>query len=281
MNIKLFGKAILFSIISALASTPLQILNSIYVLGEEGPPDSSFLIPIGIISIIMKTLYAIAYILMGNKLPIKNPRLKAFSFIALIWISDYIPQVMGLIGADGPIAEVAFNFPILICDSLAYVIDGILLGFIIKDESYCKPIPCKKWALLKTSSISALMFPCFVIIFDQILGFLYEPLRCHEAIQVSDEKIIIFYIYFYGCFIVTGALLPLFYRLTEYNTGKGNSPIRFGMIFSLCLWAPVVAIMIAFGTEIISTFIFVVIFFICIMAVALINANLIKRFDNK
>jgi hypothetical protein len=276
MNGKYFLRAVIFAILSALIATPLQKLNSIFILKEQGPPDVSFLIPVGIIGFIMKTLFAIAYVLIGNKLPIKNSRIRAFSFIGLIWVSAYLPQVLGMAGADGPIAEVAFNISLLICDSLSFLIDGVLLGLLYKNLSYHTLLPCLKSALIKTMFISAIAFPVTTIIFDFLLGKIYPALYVSNAMQISNEKLTIFYVIFYSCFIITGASLPLFYRLTEYNAGKPTSALRFGVIYSICLWSPIVAIMIAFGTSVLSTLVYVVVFIICIVSVSIINGKLIE-----
>jgi hypothetical protein len=277
MNGKYFLRAVIFAILSALISTPLQVLNSVFILKEQGPPDVSFLIPVGIIGFIMKTLFAFAYVLMGNKLPIRNSQLRAFTFICLIWVSAYLPQVLGMAGADGPVAEVAFNIPILIFDSLSFIIDGILLGLLYKGLSYHPLLPCQKSALIKTMFISAIAFPVTTIIFDFLLGKIYPALYVFNAMQISNEKLTAFYAIFYACFIITGATLPLFYRLTEYNTSKPTSAMRFGIIYSICLWSPIVAIMIAFGTSVLPTLVYVVVFIICIITVSIINGKFIEK----
>lgn len=279
MNTRNFIKAFVFAVLSAILSTPLQILNSVFVLQEPAPPELTFLIPIAIIGVIMKTLYATAYVLMGQKLPIKSQRLRAFVFIVIIWISDYMPQVLGLIGADGPIAENAFSLPLVACDTLSYIIDGFLLGFLYRDFPYCEKKKCAKSALIKTMSISAIIFPLLVFVFEQILGFLYSPLYTFTAMKVSETKIVSFTISFYGFFIITGALLPMIYRYTEFNTKNNLSPFRFGAIYSICLWAPVVLIMVAFGTNILITFAYVIVFIICILVVAKMNDYLITKFS--
>lgn len=283
MNYKTFLKVILFTaitiFINSLISSPLhRILGNIFKSAQQ-PPKISFLISIGIISIIMKMLIAVSYILIGRKMPIKNTLLRGFVFMMMIWFSDYLPQVFGITGADGPAAKAAFDIPILICDSLSYFIDGVLLGLIFKDEVYHEARPCKNAALMKTSAVSAAIFPCTIIVFDQILGHVYSPFYCFNIMQVSESKITIFYIIFYGCFIITGALLPVFYRLTEYNEEKSSGSKRFGIIYSLCIWTPVVVVMIAFGTGILVTFLSVIVFFICILFTSVINGKLIEMFN--
>ena len=269
-------KAFIFALLSGILSTPLQILNSIYILREPEPPEITFLIPIAAIGLIMKTLYAVAYVLMGQKLPVRSQKLRAFTFILIIWISDYMPQVLGLIGVDGSIAENAFSLPLVACDTLSYIIDGFLLGFIYRDFPYYEKKKCINSAL-----ISAVIFPFSVFILGQTVGSLYSPLYIFNAMKVSDAKIVSFTISFYGCFIITGALLPIIYRYTEYNTKDRLSAFRFGVIYSICLWTPVVLIMAAFGANIWTVFAYIIIFIICILAVTEINDYLITKFSYK
>lgn len=277
MNIKNFAKAVAFAIISAILSTPLQILNSIYILQDSAPPEFAFLFKICIIGLMMKVLYATAYVLMGQKLPIKSQKTRAFVFILTIWCSDYMPQVLGLIGADGPIAEAAFSLPLIACDTLSYIIDGVLLGFLYKNFPYYKTEKCIKTNLIKTSVLSAIIFPVLVFAFEQVFGFLYSPLYIFNAMEASNRKIVSFTVSFYSCLIITGALLPIIYRYTEFNTRDSSSPFRFGAIYSICLWMPVVLIMVAFGTNILTTFVYIIIFIICILAVAKMNDYLLTK----
>lgn len=283
MNYKMFLKAALFSVLSAMVSSLMtshlhRFLNSIFISGG-GPPTTFFLVFVGILAIMMKILFAVAYVLMGQKLPIKNTYMRAFVFLMLIWTSDYLPQVLSITGADGPIAKAAVDIPIIICDSLSYFIDSILLGFIFRDVSYCTPRNCKRVSLIKTSIVSALVFPLTVTIFDQAFGHIYSPFYFYNVMQVSRSRISIFYIVFYGLFIVTGALLPTFYRFTEYNDEKTSRSKRFGTIYSLCLWTPMVLIMIAFGASISTTLLYAIIFIICILIVSLINGKLLVVFN--
>ena len=284
VNCKLFGKAILFSILATVAASlitsPLRkLLNSIFLSEQGGPPSVSFLITVGTISLIMRLLFAIAYILMGQKLPIKNTYLKSIVFCVLFLASDYLPQIIGITGGDGPIVKAAVDIPIIICDVIGFMVGGALLGFLFKETGYHSAKACKKFSLLKTAAISAVLFPCMVIIFDQILGHIYSPLYCYNVMMVSQGRILAFNLIFYSCFIVTGALLPVFYRFTEYNDSGMHGSIRFGVIYALCLWTPVVVIMVAFGTSIILTIFYSVIFVFCIILMSAVNGKLLRSFN--
>lgn len=284
MNYKQFIKAILFGIIStaimSLISSPMhRLMNSIFLSEQGGPPTASFLITVGSISFVMKILFAIAYILMGQKLPIKNVYLKPIVFCVLFLASDYLPQIIGITGGDGPIIKAAVDISIIICDSIGFMIGAVLLGLMFRETKYHAAKPCRKFSLLKTAAISAVLFPCIVIAFDQILGHVYSPLYCYKVMQVSNSRIFIFDLVFYACFIVTGALLPVFYRFTEYNDTKLHGSARFGVIYSLCLWTPIVVIMVAFGTDVIITIFYSVIFIFGIILMSLINGKLLEFYN--
>lgn len=285
MKYKSFLKIILFTALSLLISALLtsqlrELLSGIF--GEKGArPTIYFFIQIGIIQIIMKALFAVAYILMGQKIPIKNTYLRAFVFVLMFLSSDYFPQILGIAGADGPISEAGLNIPIIISDSFGFLLDGILLGLIFKSTTYSSSKCCTRIALIKTSVISAVIFPSIVAAFDQIVGHIYSPLYCYNIMQVSKNREMMFDIIFYGCFIATGALLPIFYRITEYNSEKSSSERRFGLIYSVCIWTPVVSIMVAFGTNILSTFLYIIVFIIFIVGVSIMNGKLLKLFNSE
>lgn len=46
-------------------------------------------------------------------------------------------------------------------------------------------------------------------------------------------------------------------HLTEYYDSKMHGSIRFGAIYALCIWTPVVVIMVAFGTNVIFIFLII------------------------
>lgn len=285
VNCKLFSKAVLFCILataaSAIITSPLRkLLNSIFLSEQSGPPSVSFLITVGTISLIMKLLFAVAYILVGQKLPIKNTYLRPIVFCVLFLASDYLPQIIGITGGDGPIIKAAVNIPIIICDLIGFMVGGILLGLLFRETDFPAVKDCKKFSLLKTAAISAVLFPCMVIVLDQILGHIYSPLYCYNIMKVSQSRITTFDLIFYSCFIVTGALLPVFYRFTEYNDSKTNRSLRFGAIYALCLWTPVVVIMVAFGADVIITIFYAVIFIIFIMLLSVVNGKLLRAFNN-
>ena len=273
LNIKTILKIITFAVVSELISTPLQIFNSIFVLHERNRPETAFLISIAIIGTIMKILFAVAFINIGKFLPIKNSILKGLSFIGLVWISAYFPQIMGLVGGDGPIIEKAFSISIFLCDTIVYIINGIILGILFKSKYYSLK-KCNNISLVKTIITNAILFPVLTFLTEQLLGKINNSFFIIKSLQVAKAKS--FILSFYGFLIITGIMLPIFYRLTNYNEVE-NKAFKFGLFFSICLWSPIVAIMIAFGTNIKITCLYVITFFIIIMLITRVNVKMLNN----
>lgn len=127
----------------------------------------------------------------------------------------------------------------------------------------------------KAIAISAVVFPVFIIIADQFMSVVLPIFTSSYVIGVSEQAKGAFLINFYSWFIMTGAFISVFYRLTEYND-YGNY-IRFALKYGLFLWTPVVMIMVVFGTELIPTTIYALIFLVCIAFVSWINDKIMSK----
>lgn len=265
-----------FMILASLITTAIMIFKSAVLQGEHGKPDfvgSSLMV----ITSIEKFLIAVSYLIIGKKMPIKNNILRAWCFCLLIWASNYLPQVMGLAGADGAIAARAFSPSIVICDSIAYFISGIILGILIKENQIYEIRPCKYKTILKSCFISATFFPLLVIIMDHLLVLINPQFGSKIAMGVSDNNAFIFYIIFYSCFIVTGFLLPILYRMTEYNVEDNRHlNVKFELVYGFLLWTPVVMIMVAFGTSLLPT----IVYDLAFMIIIFIDTYVIKKVLN-
>lgn len=277
-NYKKISAVMLKCIVFALLSCAVTILShayySAFIEGVHGKPefvrDNIFIYSLG-----ERLLFAIGYIVLGNKIPIKNSFLRGFTYIMLIWSSNFMPQLMGLAGADGAIAEIAFSVSTVICDSITYVVSGIILGILFKNVPEANKRSCQKASYIKTIAASAITFPLLIIAVDQLINKIYTPFSSVGAIGVSHESQLTFYLYFYSWFIISGALIAVFYRLTEYNEENHLSWFRFAMKYSILIWSPVVLIMIVFGTEIIPTFFYAAVFIFCITVISWINSKLL------
>ena len=268
-------RIILFTAMSGISGQLIHVANSI-IEGVHGKPDF-VTVPFTVYCIVNKVLFAIGYLIIGYKIPIKNKLLRAVVYIMLIWLSDFMPQVLGLTGGDGKIVENALSVSIFIMDSLSYIIDGIFLGLIFRSfpDTFAKP--CRRTVLISTCAASAVIFPITVILVEQLFGALYPACRSYIALGISEDKKMQFLIIFYSFFIVTGAVLPLFYRLTEYNSSSKKGWFKFYLVYTLCMWLPIVYIMVFFGTKIIPTLVYAVIFIIALFIITFINSRLLNR----
>ena len=269
------AKCIIFTIAFSAANSLIHAFNSAFIEGVHGKP--SFVSDnLMIFSIVTHLLFAIGYLVLGNQLPIANPTLRGFAYIMLIWISNYLPQVMGLAGADGEIASVAFSTSIVICDSIGYLFGGLLLGLLFRKLPKREKKACSPSSYLKTILLSGIVFPILVIILDQTMTLLHRPFSAIGAVGVSDGQRGLFYLIFYGCFIVSGIFIAVFYRMTEYNRASSYGWLIFGLKYDLLLWTPIVLIMIIFDTEVLPTVMYSLLFLICILGVSWMNGKLLK-----
>lgn len=277
-NFKVILQCILFALLSCACSSLVHAFNSAFIEGVHGKPEfvtnSIFMY-----SFYEKLSYAIVYVCIGRFIPIKNKVLRGFTYIMLIWASDFMPQLFGLAFADGPIAEAAFSASIAVCDSLVFLITGLLFGILVNVPSEVEYKKCSKSSILKTSLISMVSFPLLVIAGDMILKSIDESFGSRGAIGVSQQQAIPFYLCFYGCFLITGILLPIFYRITLYNTEKAKSAFWFGLYYSIGIWTPVVLIMIVFGTELIPTLVYTILFIAVLLVVTTLNGILLNHFE--
>lgn len=267
-------KSIIFAVIGGALVAFVHMICGRYVLHIHGKPEflSNSLI---VFSAFDKFLVAVTYYILGRKIPIKNSILRGLAFVAFNWISNFLPQFMGLAFADGPVAEVAFRFSDLVCDSIVYVILGVVLGVLYKNDSYTEKRECNKKVFAKTVATSAVLFPVLVIIFDQTMRFIKPEFSSLYAIGVSESLMTQFYINFYSWFILSGAAIAVFYRMSEFNDSK--SGMKFGLMYSLLLWTPVVMIMVVFGMELLATSVYACVFIMIIMFVCWMDSRLIEK----
>lgn len=267
-------KSIFFAICAGILTILTHMLSDIFIFHSHGKPEvaSTALI---IYTSFDKVLMAIAYYVLGRKIPVKNAVLRSLSFVALNWVSNYLPQIMGLALADGVIAEKAFSMSILACDTIVYLLLGIILGMIFREVPENTLRSCDKKSYGKTIAISAIAFPVFVIIADQLMRLIYPSFSSSYVIQVSEQARIPFLINFYCCFFLTGAFIAVFYRLTEYNAY--GSWLQFGLKYSLLLWTPVVMIMVMFGTAFLPTLVYALLFIGIIMVISWINEKILSK----
>lgn len=269
-------KCIIFAICSGVLTMLVHMICSRYILHVHGKP-AFFSNQLIIYSAFEKFLVAIVYVILGYKLPVKRPVLRAVIYMGIIWASNFLPQIMGLAFADGPIAQQVFVISDIICDSLVYLLAGIVLGMLFGKLSVLSICPVKKGSFYKTVIMSSIVFPILVMVVDQMIEAVYPAFSSRTAMQVSLQMRIPFYINFYCWFILSGVLISVFYRFTEYNENGSGSWFKFALIYGLLIWTPVVMIMILFGTELVTTTVYALLFLLHIIFLVWINSRLLEH----
>lgn len=263
-------KCLFFAVISAIISTPLQLFNSIIIEGIAGPP-SFVTIPFLVYAISMKFFFAIGYILIGYKLPIKRTRLRAFLYMMLILSSSYLPNILAMAGGDGKIIESSLSVNIVILDCISYTLDGLILGLLMKNymqnnDSYKSALPNRK--LIACCLTNGILFLSLLFVFDLICGAINSSWYLYAIMEVSEMFRIRFYIVFYIFMFIAGVLQPIWIRFTLYPDTAFKATVIWVLVYSIFVWNPVVLIMVFFGTAITETLcyagIFIFIFLVCV-----------------
>ena len=267
-------KSIIFAVVGGALVSLIHMICGRYVLHIHGKPEflSDSLI---VFSAFDNFLVAVTFYILGRKIPIKNSILRGLVFVAFNWISNFLPQFMGLAFADGPVAEQAFRISDLVCDTIAWSILGIILGLLYKNEPCINKRKCNKVAYRKTIVLSMITFPILMVVIDQLMKVINPAFSSLYAIKASESVEIPFYINFYSWFLMSGAFIAVFYRMTEFN--DSGSWIKFALKYSLLLWTPVVMIMVIFGTELLATSVYACLFIIGIMFVCWMDSRLIEK----
>ncbi|MDO4512816.1 MAG: hypothetical protein Q4B72_02145 [Lachnospiraceae bacterium] len=265
-------KSVLFALCAGAVTTFSHILTDIFIIHRNSKPEglSEWMT---YYSIFDRMLTAVAYYVLGRKIPVRNFMLRGLAFAGLNYISNYIPQIMGLAFADGAIAQSAFSTSILISDTIAFTLQGIVLGLVFHKVPEAEKRPCEKGRYAKAIGASALAFPILVFLADQLIRMIYPAFSSSYVMQVSDGARTAFFINFYSWFIVAGAFIAVFYRLTQYNAN--GSFLAFGLQYGLFLWTPVVMIMVLFGTAFVPTAFFAAIFLLILLVLSWMNERIL------
>lgn len=274
INKAIIIKCVLFAVISVIVSTPLQLFNSIVIEGQTAKPDF-VTIPFILYGISMKIFYAFGYILLGIKIPIKNARLRAQMYYLLVWGSSYMPNILAMVGGDGKIIKASFSVSIVIFDSLSYIIDGFILGLLMKkyNNDWSNNIISKR-KLILSCIINGFIFTILTLIFDVIIGWLNSSWYVYKILGVSEAYKVKFYIIFLVFMFIAGMFQPIWYRYTQYPNVTKKDSVIWAVLFSVLIWNPVVLIMIFFGTAIVETISYAIIFLITIVLCTLLYSKL-------
>ena len=108
--VKVAIKSVLFALCAGILTTLIHMLSDMYIFHSHGKPETATIALI-VYTSFDKALIAVGYYVLGRKIPVKNAILRSMIYVGLNWMSNYLPQIMGLAFADGVIAEKAFSRP--------------------------------------------------------------------------------------------------------------------------------------------------------------------------
>ena len=262
----------LFVILSSAASTPLRIFVEAVIEGREEAPE---FITVGflIYAVAAKLVVGFGYIILGYKLPVKNTALRGFTYIMLIFFSSYLPNILGMIGGDGAIIEDSLSAGIVVVDALSYLLDGLILGLLMKRYDVPNPdtpVSTTKKQLLVACAINGFLFAVLNCITDLIFGVINDSWRLCSILKVSPEREASFYIVFTVFMFVAGLLLPLWNRYCLPADAYPSDTILFALKTAVIVWLPNVLIMAFFGTPVLLTLLYGTAYTIMLILCALV-----------
>ena len=273
-NIGVIPRLLLFAVLSAAASTPLQLFNSIFIEKLEGPP-SFVSVPFLVYAVSMKIVFGLGYVLFGHKLPIRNNILRAFSYIMLIFFSSYLPNILAMAGGDGEIIGASFSVNIVMIDTISYLMDGLILGLLMK--KYAKEKPAETHQISNsifaiTCIVNGIVFGLLNIIIDIIAGLIDSSWRLCSILKVTSGREVFFNIVFFAFMFLAGLIQPVWFRycMPESKSKTG----LFGIEWAAITWLPCVLIMIFFGTDVVKTLTYGAVYVLMIVLCVLLYSRL-------
>ena len=93
------------------------------------------------------------------------------------------------------------------------------------------------------------MFPILMLVVTQGIGYLFPGQNIATVLHIVPEYLWSFYCSFYLFFVMTGALVPFFYYLSDFNTDVNHRERAFALKYACFIWIPVVFAMLAFGVD--------------------------------
>lgn len=260
--------------VKALASG-LRVLESI-AEGQKGAP--SFVTPgFTIYGTIIEVVFIGAFFWLGRYIPVKNKIVRGLIFTLLFWSSDYMPQILGMAGGESTIlSSDSMSFSTILVDSVGYFMKAIVLGYFLVPREPVMKRPCIKKTFVKACIVSMFLFPALLLCFELIAGRIWNEMYCIHSFGIVENSWTNFYIIFYLFQSVSGLMIPIFYRFSEYNR-KDHSWVRFAAVYGIMLWLPVVLIVIFFGVNPIVTCIWGVMMVFVIFVDSFVFAKLIRE----
>ena len=272
-------RLILFVLLPNLVTTPLRIFVEAVIEGKEGAPDF-VTVPFIIYGICAEFVVGLGYVIIGYKLPIKNTILRGFTYIMLILISSYLPNILAMLGGDGQIIEESLTPGIIAVDIISYSLKGLVLGLLMKNYDVKNKDEVQKLTnpiFFIYSVLNGILFAILNILTDIFAGAINKSWRLCSILGVSTRSEASFYIVFTLFMFIAGALLPLWNRYCLPKDSSISTSIIFSLEVSLFVWLPNVLIMAFFGTPFLITMGYGVTYIFMIMICILVYHTLTKQ----
>ena len=191
----------------------------------------------------------------------------------LIFFSSYLPNILGMIGGDGAIIEDSLSAGIVVVDALSYLLDGLILGLLMKRYDVPNPdapVSTTKKQSLVACTINGILFAALNYIADLLFGAIDNSWRLCSILKVSPAREASFYIVFTVFMFVAGLLLPLWNRYCLLADASLSDTVLFALKTTFIVWLPNVLIMAFFGTPVLLTLLYGTAYTIMLILCALV-----------
>ncbi len=256
-------KILLYYGISSVVSIGTRVITGM-IGGDGGAP--YFVTPAFVtFGAVRELLFVLAYVILARYIPYKNRVVKGLLFVLLFWTTDYLPQIIAMLGAYSPvILPEAITFSTIAADSFGYIINGLLMGLLLspKETVDKKSIMSSQYA--KSILISAASFAGLMGILEVLISLINPAYSTRALFQIASEDTLKYYIVFYIFQAVSGGMFAVFYRFTEYNADRKLGWLRFIVIHGLMIWSPIILIMAFFGLSVSSTILYEIVMMIAL-----------------
>lgn len=228
--------------------------------------------PILFITGVTSTLF---FSIFRNRLPGRTILSRGLIFSLFVYFSNYFPQNLGISamrydGVNSATLIQGLDYPSWISDFIATAITGIIIAALFKrtEEQTDKParIP------IPAVAISAVVFPVCVFIAVSVGGLLIPDSNILNSVAQNVKAVNA--AFFYGSFILTGAIIAILF-ITTSKVGRGfREAMRFVIQYFLLIWAPVVCVMLVLGSSIPGVLMFLLESFLSLAATVLVTSRL-------
>jgi hypothetical protein len=219
--------------------------------GMAQPP--GFTVKISVLLALGGVLYTLGYATFRDVLPGRNGLVRGLLFGSIVYLSAGASQMLGMIAFDlkGGFDLLSLTkiptYASIVQDGLPVLIVFGLLGLIYG------PSPRRELAwprgLVRTSALTAVVFPLGMLAVVEGIGTLVPQLDVFYNRPALGASAPWFLSAFYGAFVITGALLPLYYAMTRRRLSGAfvRRGVAAGLLYTLCFWLVIANAIYALG----------------------------------